>query len=128
MIARTTLAYGLVSATCLVCHNAVLILGDRVGLPLWAGVALSFALVAAVGYVLHSRVTFRERLGLVRFLRYALAMSANLPLAFVLTWLGRAVAGLPMTLAAPLASAAMVAVNFVLSHWAIRTPRKERRI
>ena len=126
-IARTSLAYGVVSVSCLLLHNAVLILGDRAGIPLWAGVLLSFVMVAALGYGLHSRLTFRERLGLVRFLRYALAMSANIPLSFGMTWLLRKLAGLPMPLAAPLASAGMVAANYLLSHWAIRSPRRPRQ-
>jgi hypothetical protein len=54
-----------------------------------------------------------------RYGRYALAMSTNTPLAMGLTWSLRGPAGLPMDYAAPLASCAMVAANFLLSRWAI---------
>ena len=124
MITRTTLAYGAVSGSCLVLHNAVMIGADWAGAPLIVGVVVSFVLVAAVGYVAHSLLTFGEPLGLVRFGRYCLAMSANIPFAYVTTWFWHGPMGLPMLWAAPLASICMVAVNFVLSRWAIAAPRR----
>ena len=124
MIGRTTFIYGVVSGSCLLLHNAVLILADRAGAPLLAGVTLSFILVAAVGYVAHSLLTFGERLSVMRFGRYALAMSANMPLAYVSTWIWHVPLGLPMLWAAPLASISMVAINFGLSRWAIVSPKR----
>jgi putative flippase GtrA len=119
VIGRTTLVYGAVAGLCLLLHNATMIAVDRAGAPLIAGVLLSFALVALTGYALHSRLTFRRPMGLVAFLRYGLAMSANVPLAFVTTWVWHTPVGLPMIYAAPLASGCMLAVNFGLSRWAI---------
>ena len=125
MIARNTLVYGAVAGFCLGLHNGIIIALDWLGAPLIAGVALSFALVSASGYALHSRFTFRRAMRWEGFARYALAMSANLPLAFITIWLWRHAAGLPMIYASPLASACMVAMNFALSHWAIaRAPRR----
>ena len=125
MIARTTLVYGLVAGLCLGLHNAIIIGMDWLGAPLIAGVALSFALVCAVGYGLHSRFTFGKPMGLAAFGRYALAMSANVPLVFITIWLWHQVVGLPMLYASPLASICMIALNFALSHWAIaRPPRR----
>jgi len=132
MIGRSTLMYGAVSGSCLLLHNAVMILADRAGAPLIASVVLSFLLVALLGYVLHSLLTFREalgreKLGLMRFGRYALAMSTNIPLAFATTWVWHGPVGLPMHWAAPIASGCMLAVNFVLSRWAIVMPGKTAR-
>lgn len=125
-IARTTMAYGAVAATCLGLHNAVMIGVDRVlhgaisGLGvLVIGFALSFAVVSVAGYLLHSRFTFRQPATLARYGRYALAMSTNTPLAFAVTWLLKTPLGLPMVWAAPIASGGMVVANFVLSRWAI---------
>ena len=119
MIGRTTMVYGAVAGLCLLLHNATIILADRAGAPLLAAVLLSFVLVALTGYALHSRLTFRRPMRLRALLRYGLAMSANVPLAFVTTWVWHTPVGLPMIWAAPLASGCMVAVNFALSRWAI---------
>ena len=123
MIGRTTLVYGMVAGFCLGLHNAIIIGMDWLGAPLIAGVVLSFGVVTSAGYGLHSRFTFRRPLGRVAYGRYALAMSVNVPLSFVTIWLWRhglgAWPGLPMIYAAPLASGCMIAMNYVLSHWAI---------
>lgn len=128
MSARTPVAYLAVAGLCILLHNVVLIGGDLLGLPLWTGVLISFMLVASVGYVLHGLLTFRQPLALGRFGKYVLAMSANIPLAFVTTWFWKDVAGLPMTIAAPIASACMLAFNFVLGRWAILAPGKREAI
>ena len=113
----------MVAGFCLALHNAIIIGMDWLGAPLIAGVVLSFVLVTSVGYLLHSRATFRREIGMVAYGRYALAMSANVPLSFVTIWLWRhgagLGAGLPMIYASPLASGCMIAMNFALSHWAI---------
>jgi hypothetical protein len=49
-------------------------------------------------------------------------MSANIPLAYVTTWFWYAVVGFQMSLAAPIASGCMLALNFVLGRWAIAAP------
>lgn len=125
MILRTSFAYIAIAGICLVLHNAVLIGADHAGLALWLAVLLSFCIVAAVGYVLHTVFTFRSPPGLKAFGRYAIAMSANIPLAFVATWFWHDKAGLPMTLAAPLASICMLALNFVLGRWAIAAKTRQ---
>ena len=122
MSARTSVAYLAVSGFCILLHNAVMIISDGAGTPLWLAVLLSFVAVASVGYVLHGRFTFRQPLALSAFGRYAFAMSANIPLAFITTWFWLDVAGLPMAVAAPIASACMLALNFVLGRWAIAAP------
>ena len=119
MILPTHLAYLAIAGLCLVLHNAVMILADSVAMPLWLAVLASFATVATVGYLLHARFTFRHAPATATFARYVIAMLANLPLAFVTTWFWHDRVGLPMPVAAPMASVCMLAVNFVLSRWAI---------
>jgi putative flippase GtrA len=123
MSARTPLAYVAVAGFCILLHNAVVIVGDAAGMPLWLSIVLSFVIVAAVGYFLHARLTFRQPLAVAGLVRYAFGMSANLPLAFVTTWFWSEQAGMPMSLAAPLASACMLAVNYLLARWAIVSPK-----
>jgi peptidoglycan/LPS O-acetylase OafA/YrhL/putative flippase GtrA len=119
---QTTAVYVAVSGFCLVLHNLVLITADSFGLPLWSAILLSFVLVTTTAYVLHGLFTFRQTLALLRYARFAVAMSANIPLAFVTTWLWHVPIGLPMAFAAPIASACMLALNFALSRWAITAP------
>jgi putative flippase GtrA len=96
-----------------------MIAADRLGLILPAAVLASFVVVVMSGYALHSRISFRQPIGLRTFVRYAFAMSANIPLALAVTWLWIGPAGLPMTIAAPLGTICMIAVNYSLSRWAI---------
>ena len=122
MNSRTPVAYMTVAGFCLVLHNVILIASDSIGIPLWLAVLLSFTAVASSGYVLHAIFTFRQPLAVSRFARYAFAMSANIPLAFVTTWLWHVPVGLSMPLAAPIASGCMLAVNYLLGRWAIVPP------
>lgn len=123
MSARTSLAYLSISGFCLLVTNGALIAADRVGIILWLAVLLAFAVVASAGYLLHAMFTFKQPLGFKRFARYAVAMSANIPLTFVTTWFWHIAMGLDMTLAAPLATGCMLALNFALGRWAILAPK-----
>lgn len=119
MIARPAFAYSAVSALCLLLHNTIMIGGDWLGWPYFFSILLSFCLSATTGYLLHSLVTFGEPVTVRRFLRYSAAMTANIPLAVVATWIWHDVAGLAMVWASPIATICMIGVNFLLSHWAI---------
>src|SRR4029078_3029803 len=101
MNGRPPFAYVAVAGVCVVLHNAVLIIGDFLGIPLWLGVMISFGIVASVVYVLHGLFTFRQPLAVRRLAKYAVAMSANIPLAFVTTWVWNRVVGVPMGGASP---------------------------
>lgn len=115
----TPSAYIIVAGICLLLHNIVMVVADNRGVPLWLAVLISFGLVASTGYTLHGLFTFRQRLALSAFARYAIAMAANLPLAFATTWIWHDLLGLAMILAAPIATVCMVVFNFFLSRWAI---------
>jgi putative flippase GtrA len=121
--ARTPFAYVIIAGSCLLLHNLILIGSNAAHIPLWLAILMSFATVASSGYVLHAIFTFRQPLSFSRLVRYAVAMSANIPLAYVTTWFWYAGLGLPMPVAAPIASGCMFALNFVLGRWAIAAPK-----
>lgn len=124
VLSRSMMLYAIVSAICLLLHNAILIIADQAGAPLILSIAASFCVVAVAGYLLHSWLTFGEALALASFWRYLLAMSINLPMAFVTTWLWRDLVQLPMIYAAPLATLCLVFLNFLTSRWAITASRR----
>lgn len=119
MTPRHGFDYALVSGLCLLLHNLVMIVSDTIGLILPAAVLASFMTVVITGYLLHSRFSFRQRITRAAFKRYAFAMSANIPLTLAVTWLWLGPAALPMTIAAPLGTFCMIAINYALSRWAI---------
>ena len=116
---KSLIGYALVAGACLVTHNIVLIVTDAAGLPLIFCMLTSFVIVALLGYAMHSLVSFRRPLSLQGLQRYVSAMSAGAAIAFLITWICKDGIGLPMAAAAPLASALMLVVNFLLSRWAI---------
>jgi putative flippase GtrA len=121
MIPKSVIIYGGISAICFVLNNIILIFGDYVGWPLLLSVMTSFCLVALIGYLLHSLMTFQEPLRPLLFARYATAMSANIPLAFAVVAFWHTVVRLPMIWASPIATTCLFAVNYVLSRWAIKS-------
>jgi putative flippase GtrA/2-polyprenyl-3-methyl-5-hydroxy-6-metoxy-1,4-benzoquinol methylase len=128
VIGRSLLGYAAVSVLCWLLSNAILIAGDRANFPLSLSLGLSYVLVVAIGYFLHSLVSFGQPLSAPAFSRYALAMSLNIPLAFAAIWLLRDEAGLPMLWAAPLATGGTTAINFLLSRWAVSMREPLNRI
>lgn len=124
MIARTRhFSYLAVAAACLVTHNLVMIGTDAIGFNLMMAVLSSFVAVVLLGYVLHSRVTFAEDLSWTGFSRYVLAMSLNIPLAFAVVWIWKSPLGFPMWIASPAATVCTLAINYLISRWAIVTPK-----
>jgi putative flippase GtrA len=110
-----------VSAACALLHNAIVIAADRLGLHYAAASLLSFLVVVLFGYWLHCAWTFpaAER-GSMTLARYALSMSANLPLFVGGMFLAVDVAGLGVALAAPLVTVLLWAFNFAATRWALR--------
>lgn len=116
-----------VGFACALLHNAIMILGDRVGLHYAVSSVLSFCIVVTLGYRLHSGWTFSQaEQSRSSFVRYAFAASANLPLSiagmFVLVDLG----GMSVPLASPLVTVLLFAFNFAASRWALRVRRARR--
>jgi putative flippase GtrA len=112
---------------CALLHNAIMIGGDWAGLHYVASSFVSFALVVAVGYWLHSGWTFPGAArGRTPFARYALTMAANLPLSIAGMFLLVDLAGLPVSIAAPAVTVLLAAFNFAGGRWALRA-RQSRR-
>jgi putative flippase GtrA len=120
--------YFTVGVTCALLHNAIMIGGDWLGLHYVASCFISFAIVVVVGYRLHSGWTFRaaERSG-PSFARYVLVASANLPMALAGFFLLVDLFGLPVPIASPLLTLALLAANFVGNRWALRARPQSRR-
>lgn len=113
------ISYLFVSGICIITHNIVIIIADAAGFSLVEAVLTSFVIVVLLGYMLHSWITFREPLSGSSLQRYALAMSVNVVASFAVIWAWKNAFGLPMAVAAPLASASMLGANYLLSRWAI---------
>jgi putative flippase GtrA len=125
MVLRRFFTVGL---ACALLHNAIMIAGDWLGLHYVASSFLSFAVVVVFGYCLHSAWTFPEaQRGRTPFARYALTMSANLPLSIAGMFVFVDLASLPVSIASPLVTALLVAFNFLASRWALRAGRAQSR-
>jgi len=115
-----------VGLVCALLHNAIMIGGDWAGLHYVATSFISFAIVVAVGYWLHSGWTFPGAArGRTPFARYALTMAANLPLSIAGMFVLVDLAGLPVPAAAPAVTVLLAAFNFIGGRWALK--RQSRR-
>jgi putative flippase GtrA len=111
--------YIIVAALCALLHNAIIIGLDWLGVHYVFASLVSFFLVAATGYLLLCNFTFVSERSLTSFARYVGAMALNLPLSIAALFLFHDILRLPMWIASPVATVAMVAVNYFLSRWAI---------
>lgn len=121
MVIKRFLAVGL---ACALLHNATMLAGDWLGLHYVASSFISFAIVVAFGYRLHSAWTFpgAER-GRTPFARYALMAGANLPLSIAGMFLFVDMRGLSVPIATPLVTVLLALFNFVGGKWALRAGR-----
>jgi len=117
-----------VGLLCALLHNAIMIGGDWVGLHYVASSFVSFAVVVALGYWLHSSWTFPgAQRGGMSFARYTLTMALNLPLSLAGMFVLVDLAGLGVPLAAPAVTVMLAAFNFVGGRWALRARRAQSR-
>ena len=110
-----------VGLACAVLHNVVMIAGDFAGLHYVASSLISLVDVTIFGYQLHSRWTFpgAERTP-TSFVRYALTVSANLPLSLAGLFVLVDLLGMPVPIAAPVVTVLLLAFNFTANRWALR--------
>jgi putative flippase GtrA len=121
MVVRRFFTVGL---ACALLHNAIMIAGDWAGLHYVASSLVSFAVVVAVGYWLHSGWTFPGAArGRTPFARYALTMAANLPLSLAGMFAFVDLAGFAVALAAPAVTVLLMAFNFIAGRWALHARR-----
>jgi putative flippase GtrA len=117
-----------VGLACALLHNAIMLGGDWAGLHYVASSFLSFAVVVAVGYWLHSGWTFHDAArGRTPFARYAATMAANLPLSLAGMFAFVDLAGVPVSIAAPAVTVLLAAFNFVGGRWALRAGQSRRQ-
>jgi putative flippase GtrA len=117
-----------VGLVCALLHNAIMIGGDWIGLHYVASSFVSFAIVVAVGYLLHTGWTFPAAArGRTPFARYALTMAANLPLSLAGMFVAVDLAGLPVSIAAPAITVVLAAFNFVAGRWSLRAAQSRRQ-
>lgn len=112
----------IVGCVCTMLNIVVMTGAEALHLPLAAGIAASFAIVCVTGYLLHAAVTFGAPTSRCGFARYVLAMAAGLPASVLLLWLFARLLNWPMPIAVPVATIAMMGLNFFSSRWAIRHP------
>ena len=115
--------YTLVSAICLAIQNVVLISSDYTALSYQGAILLSTAILIPTGYLLQAFYTFSAEWSWAAFLRYAGALSLNVPLSMALAWVLCGQLGLPMLIASPAISICLYGWNFLSSTWALDRPR-----
>jgi putative flippase GtrA len=95
--------------------------GYWLGLHYAVSSVISFAIVVAFGYWLHSTWSFpnAER-GRTPFARYALIASANLPLSLAGMFAFVDLGGVSVPLATPLVTVLLVLFNFLGGRWALK--------
>ena len=109
----------LVGLACAVLHNVIMIGLDRWNVHYALSSMVSFVVVVLFGYALHVRFTYGVAPGLASFWRYGVSMAANYPMTLALLFVMCDLAGWPVAIAAPVATVAMFAWNYVASRWAI---------
>jgi putative flippase GtrA len=119
IIAARSARYFSVGAFCALTHNAVMILGDLAGAHYGPMTLVSFAITTLLGYCLHAAVTFRERLSWRAFARFAAGVATGYPISFVVMAILCSGLGLPVVIAAPVATIALFLWNYACAHWAI---------
>jgi putative flippase GtrA len=115
--------YLAVSVICALTNNAVLILGDLAGGHYVPLTFACFAITTPLGYILHARFTFRDSYSWRAFARFASGAATGFPISFVAIAILCSGFGLPVMIAAPVATIALFLWNYACAHWAIRGNR-----
>ena len=117
--AATSWRFLLVGILCAGLHNSVLIVGDAGGLGYAAASILSHVIVIPTAYLLHIRFTFREQGSWRSLARYAVTMTANLPVSVFLLFVLCDVAHLSIATAGPVATLLVFGLNYLTCRWSI---------
>lgn len=111
--------YLAVGAICAVANNIILIASDAAGLHYWTAVLLTFILMVPPSYVAHALWVFGVRASWAAFGRYVAGTMSSLVVAALAIGLLRGAMALPMIAAAPIATLAMLAYNYLMTRWAV---------
>lgn len=112
--------YLLIAGFCAGLHNAIMIVLDLFGMHYGVSLVISAGVLMPTGFFLQSAYTFAAPRTMQSFWRYASVMIVNTPISFILLWLLYDLVGLPMIVAAPVATVLLLIWNFLASGWAIR--------
>jgi len=117
-----------VGLVCAATHNAIMIGGDWAGLHYVVSSLISFVVVVALGFWLHSGWTFPDaQRSRMSFARYAGTMALNLPLSIALMFVFVDLAHLPVAIAAPLVTVLLAAFNLAAGRWALARRQSSRQ-
>lgn len=111
--------YTLVGGFCAAIYNACMPIGELFHVHYAITTTASFVIVALTGYVLHSTYTFPTPMSAVGLVRYAAAMAINLPLSIGLMFILHDLLRIQILLASLSITAALFALNYIASHWAV---------
>ena len=111
--------YLAVGAVCALLNNVILIGGDSIGLHYSLSILLTFVIVLPASYLAHAWWTFRTPANWSAFARFLGGSLSSLVVASFAVWLFRGFLDLPMLVAAPLATVAMVLYNYAMAKWAV---------
>jgi putative flippase GtrA len=111
--------YSLVGVVCVLLNYAIIVATNGAGLHYMLAMLIAFAVVTPVGFLLHSRFTFHERLRWQAFWRFCAGAASAAPLAFAAMILLCSGLKLHVAVATPIATLIVFLWNFVAAHWAI---------
>ena len=116
--------YVAVSAFCVLFNNVLLIWLDRVHVHYTLSVIISAAIMIPLSFFLHARFTYAVEPTAAAFWRYASVLICNTPAAWLLFLLIHNLGGVAMLYAAPIVTLILFVWNYILSGWAILTPKE----
>jgi putative flippase GtrA len=111
--------YATIGVACAVMNNILLIAGDLMGLHYMISTILGFLIVTPAAYLLHSAYTFGEPRSWAALWRFSAGVAFAVPIFFLVMALLCSGLGLPVIVAAPLATLFMFVWNYVSARWAI---------
>ena len=111
--------YSLVGIVCVLLNYAIIVAANAAGLHYIPAMLLAFALVTPIGFLLHSRFTFREPFRWQALWRFSAGAASAAPLAFAAMILLCSGLSLHVAIATPIATLIVFLWNFIAAHWAI---------
>ena len=118
-----------VGLACALVHNAIMIIGDWLGLHYAVSLIFSFLIVVVIGYRLHSGWTFSEaERSRSSYGRYAVVASANYPMSLAGMFVFVDLVGLSVPIASPVVTVLLFGTNFLGNRWALRASATRGRL
>lgn len=114
-----SIRYLIIGLGCALLNNAILIGADVAGAHYVGGTLLTFATTIPLAYMAHAKWTFSTTPSWRGLARFIFGSLSSLAAALAAVTLFRGALGLPMVVAAPLATIAMTLYNFAMARWAV---------